>query len=269
VRGVLSILAALLFLGAAYPALAKDKPLPPGQVKAPKYLNSAFAWQIPEAPPMLSEPIRVDKETSFLTVSIKPASASETKAPVLATDGQEIVPAGTKLIPFIGQADGLCTTNPPGDLTVKFFSSSITTNNVCFLDTDKDGRFDQYFSSSAGIIGRVLIPKIRNTIVPFDTNPVSLDSVSLEKKLYVQYYYGPLGASLAFILCFDQNVPRSSNMRGQGYYSNCLVPGVSVGRSKTPSSFALFGGEFVVEEGDKHLLVRQSKPIVPQPFILN
>jgi hypothetical protein len=260
----------LLFVGIAHPGVAKKKPTPAGQVKAPKYLYSNFAWQISQAPPILSEAIWVDKEISFLTISIVPASASVTTAPVVATDGHQIIPENTKLIPFVGQADGLCTTNPPSEMTVKFFGSSIKTNNICFLDTDKDGLFDQYFASSAGVIGSVVIPKIRNTIVPFGVSSLPIVAVDLTKNLNLQYYYGPLGASLEFIACFGKDIPRSTNMRGQGYYSGCLVPGASVSRSKMPTSFSLFGAVFVVEEeGDKRLLVRQSKPIFPQPFIMN
>lgn len=258
----------LLFVGAAYPVVAREKPTPEGQVKAPKFLLSNFAWQISEHPPMLSEAIWVTKETSFLMLTIVPASASETITPVVATDGQQILPANVKLIPFVGQADGLCTTNPQGELTVKFFGSSTTANNMCFLDSDKDNLFDQYFTSSAGVIGRVVIPKIRNTTVPFSVNPISIASVGFSKNLNLQYYYGPLGASLEFILCFDKDVQRSS-MDGIGFYSNCLVPGVPVGRSKIQSSFSLLGGAFVVEEGAKRILVRQTKPIIPQPFLLN
>lgn len=263
-----STLLLLLFVGVAHPAVAKKKPTPVGQVKAPKFLTSTFAWQISEVPPMLSEPIWVPKETSFLTLSIVPALAFESTSPVMATDGQQIIPANTKLISFIGQADGLCTTNPPGELTVKFFGASTTTNNICFLDTDKDSLLDQYFTSSAGVIGRVLIPRIRHTIVPFSANPTPNKSLELTKNLNLQYYYGPLGASLEFILCFDKDVTRSASGI-QGYYSSCLVPGVPVRRSKTPISFSLLGGVFVMEEGEKRLLLRQSKPIVPQPFLIN
>jgi hypothetical protein len=269
-RGFWSTLIILLFFGTAHPAVAKKKPTPIGQVEAPKFLLSNFAWQITEAPSMLSEAIWVDKETSFLTISIVPASAFETTAPVVATDGHQIIPANIKLIPFVGQGDGLCTTNPPGEMTVKFFGSTTKTNNICFLDTDKDELFDQYFASSAGVIGRVVIPKIRNAAVPFGVSSVPVEAAGLTKNLNLQYYYGPLGASLAFIACFGKDIPRSTNMRGQGYYSDCLVPGASVGRSKMPTSFSLFGAVFAVEEeGEKRLLLRQIKPIVPQPFILN
>jgi hypothetical protein len=264
------MLTLLLCLGFAHLVAAKKNSPPVNMVKAPKNLYSAFAWQIAEAPELLSDSIWVSEFSSFLTITLVPATVSQTSAPVMSTLGQQIIPAKTQLIPFVGDTPGMCTTNPPGAVKQTFFINKIESSNYCFLDTDKDGLFDQYFGRAGDVIGTVWIPKERYKLVPFKGDPVDPKSFQLKKNLHLQYnYFASLADSLSFNLCFSKDVPRSANSRGQGYYMGCLAPDTSVSRSKLPRSFSVLGGTFLVEDkGDKRVRVRQTSAIMPQPFIL-
>jgi hypothetical protein len=265
VRAWLQVLLALAVCGAEANVSAAAQ-----QVRASKTLRDVFGWQVIDSPAMLPEPVWVDEFHSFVTVEMVPLEHWRAVRPVLDAAGKEIVPAGTSLIGLVGDVKGACTNNPQGPVRHTLLVNVIQASNVCLIDTDKDGRFDQYFAWAGRSIGSIPIPKLRNTLTPASLEAADPRAFPDKLPLYLQYdYFASFVDNLSFGLCLSKDVGRSATMSGAGYYVGCVGREFSVHRSRLPEAFEALGGKFMVKQKDgKRLLIEQVSPIVPQPVLI-
>ena len=237
------------------------------EVIAPKYVRGAFEWQIVESPEMLPQPVWVDNFQTFLEVKLFPKSLYITKFPIMSSEGIELVPSDSQLISFTGAIEGVCTTNPLGEVKRSLFINMRVATNICFIDTDGDTQFDQYFSWAGNLIGSMVVQKRRNTVKPFALEKSDPRQFKSPLPLYLQYdYFAGAVDRLSFSLCMSKNVKRTIN----GSMPNCLSGPAEVQRSRVPASFEVFGGRFLVKEKrEAQLLIEQQAPFQPQPIVIH
>lgn len=236
------------------------------QVRAEKTLHDFFGWQMLDPPAVLPEPIWVDEFHTFVTMELVPLAHWRSSTPVRDGAGKELVPAGASLIGIIGEVTGACTINPQGPVRHTLMLNITQPTNVCLLDTDKDGRVDQYFAWAGGWVGSISIPKLRTALTPVKLEVADPRSYPSKMPFYLQYdYFASFVDNLSFGLCISQNVRR----QGMGYYVGCLGQEYSVHRSRLPEAFEAFGGKFMVKQKDgKRLLIEQISPMTPQPVLI-
>lgn len=218
----------------------------------------------------MSEPVWVDEFHTFLTMKLVPLSAVQTDAEAVTTEGASLVPKGTALLVTVGDAKMACTNNPQGAEKRTFFVNTIAATNTCFIDSDSDGKYDQYFPWAGGTVQSINAPKIRSTVVPFSATKIDPKAAKIERELYLQYsYFASWVNILDFEICLRKDVPRSSTMSGAGFYVGCLARGPEAKRLPLPSKLLALGAEFSVEAKEgKRVQVRQLTPIPPQPMII-
>ncbi len=180
-------------------------------------------------------------------------------------DGDAITATGRK----VADADGLivatnfskslgCMLTLPGERDVLPVNAKRNAELGCLLDSDADGRFDQFFKRSLFIgdftWNQSALPKKMEAITPVsyrrETGPGSMVGIPI----YVQYGWFAGGIDrLIFQIC---NRP---NLKGG---LSCLAPDIRVKQSDSVRIFDALGGRFeVIEKIENRLQIRQIAPI--------
>ena len=168
----------------------------------------------------------------------------------------------------LGEAQVACTNNAPGPTKAGLFVVRQTITNFCFVDEDRDGKFDQGFPWAGGNMQMVYVPKKRQTITAFSATKTDPKLSGISKSLYLQYGgLGPLGGSLTFQLCFEKDNRIQNNGR-YVYHGGCLAPEIRAKRE--PSEFDVLGSRFAVDaKVDSRLHIKQLTSIPTQTLLIN
>jgi hypothetical protein len=195
--------------------------------------------------------------SSFVEGRMLPKAEFQIEAPIVRTNGTRVAEPSS-LIAVTNYSKPLgCQLTLLGEKEIQPYNSKRNVVLGCFLDSDADGAFDQFFDRSLFIgdfrWNQSLVPKKTEPIAPVRYRRQPFTRAINGIPIYIQYSHFASGIDrLIFDICNDRNV------RGNGA---CLAPQIRIKQSQLPQAFDALGGSFsvIAKEGNRV----QVKPIIP------
>jgi hypothetical protein len=247
-RAAIAALAFALFVGAGtWPAHAADDDIG----------NKAyFSWRIESVSVPFGTEMSADKRKSFLTLKLLPVGVFQLPAPLsLNTNGLSLE-GGTLLFAYQAKWPVVCTVFDDGAVS-RALKAELGAGKVCFVDSNADGAFDEFFPSQMFLSGTNHIPKKRLPIKPFKMLRYS-ESIS-KPAAFLFFQYNGLranGRKAMFRVCTMPDVSKSTE--SLPYLRPCLAGNLDVDMDGEQRTFGVLGGRFVVTSADvDHASIRQ------------
>lgn len=246
-RAIANALLAAAMIGAAAPALAGEK------------LRTDWIIQPAPAP---AAPVRASPGDVILRQTVLPRGAAILRDAYTESGARWAVQPGTELFEAQGSTAAIycpLDSRAPSAL-VKILSVTPENDHLCFIDRDRDGRFEMSFrtvnsySDLPGVYGSIMPSDKRITPLRYDV----VDPRSLSRETTVTLRYGRRkGNRLEFNVVYGWPERLTA------------VPGPRVGIKTLPARFELLGGSFVVREANGNDIVVEVARTMPERPIGN
>jgi len=250
---ILTLAAALAGAGASASAQRAPRPEPEPY---------AVLWRVvPDRP--VEPMIWVAPRNTITSAHLEPARALALDGEARQSDGRPLLPAGAPLIRLAARTIAACGAEPPRERGLTAVWQFGTNRYICFVDQDRDGRFEESFPMRTGAFGFLFgagrLPRERQPIPPVAYSGRGSDALPNPPRLYVRYEnFASFVDRLIFRVCFAE--------RGNAV---CLNPEAVVRLSQLPATFELLGGRFRVDaKVENRVQVTMLSPLVAQPLVI-
>ncbi|HYJ83669.1 MAG TPA: hypothetical protein VEW26_12620 [Allosphingosinicella sp.] len=207
--------------------------------------------------PRPAEPVRASPGDVILSQSVHPRGAAILRGAYTESGARWAVEAGAELFEAQGSAAAIycpLDSRAPSRL-VKILSVTPENDHLCFIDRDRDGRFEMSFrtvnsySDLPGVFGSIMPSDKRITPLPYDV--VDPKNLSRETKVTLRYDRRK-GNRLEFTVVYGWTERLTA------------VPGPRVSIKTLPAEFELLGGRFVVREVNGDDIVVEVAETMPE-----